>query len=247
MRIRRPPYKQGEKYTNRYGYVMVKHAGHPRTNHKGFVPEHVLVLETKIGRFLISEEVVHHRNFKPGDNRIENLRLFENQAEHLRFHRSLVKKTFCLICGAPHFGKGFCLKHYNSTRRQGGYRAFPCDGCGKTIYQSHYVSKDGKHLCRKCRWPAQTCTVCGKPGFAKSLCPTCYAKSIGPPCSKCGKQVRKGGRNHWPPLCWDCRFPKQVCKICGGKHEALGLCENHYKQLKRGTLKVQDHTSRCAE
>lgn len=52
-------------------------------------------------------------------------------------------------------------------------------------------------------------------------------------CSKCGKVIRVTGRNHFPAICWRCRFPVQKCKVCGGKHEAHGFCENHYKQWQR--------------
>ncbi len=48
--------------------------------------EHRCVMETMIGRPLTDEEVVHHRNNKPSDNRPENLLLFSNNAEHMEFH-----------------------------------------------------------------------------------------------------------------------------------------------------------------
>ena len=66
------------------GYVMVYAPSHPaRRKHGPYVPEHRLVMERHIGRYLLPGEVVHHRNKVKSDNRIENLELFENNGAHL--------------------------------------------------------------------------------------------------------------------------------------------------------------------
>ena len=80
------PRWNGGRYRDKEGYVYVLAPDHPRANKDGAVFEHRLVMEAHIGRFLRPEEVVHHENDDPGDNRIENLRLFANQAEHKRHH-----------------------------------------------------------------------------------------------------------------------------------------------------------------
>ena len=68
------------------GYIIVYSPEHPYHDRDGYVMEHRLKMEEKLGRYLTEEEVVHHINNIPYDNRIENLLLFPNQSEHMKHH-----------------------------------------------------------------------------------------------------------------------------------------------------------------
>lgn len=86
-----PNYKGGRtKITT--GYILIKNPKHPFANKAGYVPEHRLVMEHKIGRYLKKEEVVHHINGKRDDNREENLELFNSKKEHMTNHNDKIKK-----------------------------------------------------------------------------------------------------------------------------------------------------------
>lgn len=80
-----PVWKGGK--TKLRGYIQVLSPNHPYANSKGYVFEHRLVMEKHIGRVLLPTEVVHHINENHEDNRIENLMLFSNTPERLKYHR----------------------------------------------------------------------------------------------------------------------------------------------------------------
>ena len=71
------------------GYISIHSPNHPYRNINKYVPEHRLVVEEFIKRYLKPEERIHHINMNKQDNRIENLMLFPNDREHAKFHQKI--------------------------------------------------------------------------------------------------------------------------------------------------------------
>ena len=76
-------YKTGKwKYR---GYVFVSCPEHPRARPDGYIQEHILVLENKLGRPLEKREHTHHINGIKDDNRPENLTVLD-KSKHGSHH-----------------------------------------------------------------------------------------------------------------------------------------------------------------
>lgn len=97
------------------GYIVLWMPQHHRADAKGYVKEHIIVAEQKIGRKLRDNEVVHHINRNKKDNRPENLAVM-TRSQHSRLHNP---KKFCVICGAPEQSHGLCQKHLARSKKYG--------------------------------------------------------------------------------------------------------------------------------
>ncbi len=67
-----------------HGYITIYSPTHPNNN-QGYVFEHRLVAEKKLGRYLNKDEIVHHINHVKDDNRPENLMVVK-RGEHVTNH-----------------------------------------------------------------------------------------------------------------------------------------------------------------
>ncbi len=78
-----PRWKGGKKFGgDKSKYAMLYRPDHP--NQKGgYVYEHRLVAEQKLGRLLLPDEVVHHKDENPKNNAPDNLEVFSNNTAHL--------------------------------------------------------------------------------------------------------------------------------------------------------------------
>lgn len=70
-----PPRTRPDRYVHTTGYVFAYAPDHP-DSYCGYIREHRLVMEDKLGRRLAPSENVHHRNGVRDDNRPENLEVW---------------------------------------------------------------------------------------------------------------------------------------------------------------------------
>ena len=78
------------------GYIYVYKPDHPYCTKARYVMEHRLVMEEKIGRYLLPREIIHHENGNKQDNRPENLHLHSSRAKHVQYHFDAVKEVYRL-------------------------------------------------------------------------------------------------------------------------------------------------------
>lgn len=76
---------KGGRYIDTQGYVLVYQPDHAAARSNGYVLEHRLVVEGRLGRLLSDDEIVHHANKVKSDNRDENL-VLTVIGEHERLH-----------------------------------------------------------------------------------------------------------------------------------------------------------------
>ena len=80
------PFWKGGISSNVEGYILIKSENHPNKNAGGYVFEHRLVMEKKIGRYLTKDEIVHHIDGDKKNNSESNLELMD-RAMHIREHK----------------------------------------------------------------------------------------------------------------------------------------------------------------
>lgn len=79
-------YRWNDRPTTSHGYVLVRvPRDHPLHIANGYAYEHRMVVSEQLGRWLSSDEVVHHINGDKVDNRTENLEVMRRD-EHNRLH-----------------------------------------------------------------------------------------------------------------------------------------------------------------
>ena len=110
---------QGGRVVTSSGYVAIRKPEHPFAwKGSGYIFEHRLVMEQKLGRFLNKNEVVHHIDENKKNNSIDNLEILD-RGKHIIFHKFKYGKISvpCFRCNKPtsersHYrivgGRNFC-------------------------------------------------------------------------------------------------------------------------------------------
>lgn len=113
-----PNWKGGRTVTS-HGYILIKAPDHPDSDSRGYVYEHRLVAEQKLGRRLQSDEHVHHKNGDTQDNDPANLEVAHETEHRSEYHsendrRSPGESNPTIECAC---GCGETLKKYDDWRR----------------------------------------------------------------------------------------------------------------------------------
>lgn len=77
------PFWRGGRIVDQDGYVLLKRPDHPNCDRHGYVREHRLVMEAKLGRYLTKDEIVHHIDGDKAHNDPSNLAVFAANGAHL--------------------------------------------------------------------------------------------------------------------------------------------------------------------
>lgn len=109
---------QTDKYHKGYistqsGYILIKAENHPNADSKGYVREHILLMEKNIGRYLNDDEIVHHINGIKNDNRIENLVIMSDE-EHRKLHSGKPRKIVDIIKAVDMIEAGYTMPQVES-------------------------------------------------------------------------------------------------------------------------------------
>ena len=80
------PNWKGGRFSDGHGYIRIRvgKGKHPRADCYGCVYEHVLIVESTLGRKLLPGEVVHHLDSNPENNDPANLEVLPSTGDHIR-------------------------------------------------------------------------------------------------------------------------------------------------------------------
>jgi len=67
---------KGGRHKDSCGYIRIYKPDHPNSDGKGYIGEHIFIMSEYLGRSLLENEKIHHRNGIREDNRIKNLELW---------------------------------------------------------------------------------------------------------------------------------------------------------------------------
>jgi len=114
--------------TRNHNQVRIWCPNHPRSSSDGYVPEHILIAEKALGKYLTRKHEVHHHNRDSFDNSNLNLVICEDRKYHRLLHvRTRASEACCnvnwRICDMCHEydDPNNMMNYKNST-----YRHWPC-------------------------------------------------------------------------------------------------------------------------
>jgi len=109
-----------QRFIDGYGYVLVLYPEHHLAMKSGYLLEHRLVAEEKLGRLLSRNEDVHHVNGNKADNRPGNLEVLTH-SEHIS--RSNSEHPRNGKRGPTLLLRMYCIHGHEYTSENTGFRA----------------------------------------------------------------------------------------------------------------------------
>lgn len=91
-----------EGFDMKYAHVP----NHPNADSNGYVLEHRIVMENKLGRMLRDGEIVHHIDGNQLNNSVENLQLTDKVSNGKHHHGSPLEAAAVGLLGKPRSGPG---------------------------------------------------------------------------------------------------------------------------------------------
>ena len=126
------------------GYVFLYMPDHPHANDGLYVPEHVAIAETVLGKLLPKGSEVHHVDEDRQRNVNSNLVICQDRAYHMLLHQ----RTDALkACGNANFRKcQFCKEYGDPVKmrhyiRRHGYQHW---GCWRSYMRKYYKNNKEK-------------------------------------------------------------------------------------------------------
>lgn len=131
-----------EKVLAARGYVFVYAPDHPKSTKGGYVPEHIVIAEAALGKFLPDGSEVHHIDEDKTHNINSNLAICQDRGYHMLVHQ----RTDALeACGNANYRKCFLCSAYDNPKimRHSG-KGFVHWDCYRTYMRNYYQNNKEK-------------------------------------------------------------------------------------------------------
>ena len=223
---------QGQ-YIHEFGYILVKMPNHSRANTWGYVYEHILVAEKKLGRPLRKGEIAHHKDRNPQNNAPDNIHVFPSSSAHQAHHikeriekkiRALggdpLSQRYCITCGEIKNLSEFSMNSSKGKRKHGS-RCKPCCAEWKRNYDKSKAAEGIYYSSLEKQWLPLNAKNPGGKGIKRGPFTESHCKAISE------ARIRKTG-GPVTITCVVCGAQKQVQRSRSGSRFCSHKCAAHY-------------------